>query len=211
MYQGYDHLTDDNLKEHLLPSAITYCSLEICHLESFRDLATKEPVSVNPPLRPLDEVKKLFKDAQTTWEASEACKQLRSTLESAVLPESITKIIALACGDMSYEKDDRNTSRSTFQHALILTLRDITSKKSDSHHIECYAQDPTYTEADKRVLEAHGITVLENPRAFLEVDGSSVVFACAPDIPVKQIVADIACPAVMIYNRVEEEDKPWSW
>jgi hypothetical protein len=72
--------------------------------------------------------------------------------------------------------------------------------------LNCYAQDPDYTEIDKLVLKEHGITTLEDPRGFLEIESSTVVISICADVPVKQIVADIARPAIMIWNRVREVD-----
>ena len=96
--------------------------------------------------------------------------------------------------------------RSSFQHALLLTLRDILGEKmaNSNNEILCYAQDPAYTTTDEAILEEHGITVLDDPKAFLEVDGSTVVFSCAPNVPVKQIIADIARPAIVIWHRISE-------
>jgi hypothetical protein len=61
-----------------------------------------------------------------------------------------------------------------------------------------------YEDVDREVLGELGMTVLDNPRGFLEVDESTVVFAQAPGVAVRQIVADIARPAVMIWDRVCE-------
>lgn len=46
------------------------------------------------------------------------------------------------------------------------------------------------------------MTVLDNPRGFLEVDESTVVYSLAPEVAVRQIVADIARPALMIWDKV---------
>lgn len=95
-------------------------------------------------------------------------------------------------------------TRSAYQHALILTLRDILSERQDQGtEIACYAQDPFYTDIDKDVIEQSGITVLNDPQGFLEVDDSTVVLSFAADIPVRQIIADIAQPAMMIWDRIE--------
>jgi hypothetical protein len=55
------------------------------------------------------------------------------------------------------------------------------------------------------VLGEEGVVVMEDPRAFLEVDEASVVIAVASDICVRQIVADLARPAVVIWDRVTDE------
>lgn len=54
--------------------------------------------------------------------------------------------------------------RSTYQHALITTLRDdLEELQQMRHSIQCYAQDPAYTDTDRNILQISGITVLDNP------------------------------------------------
>lgn len=64
-----------------------------------------------------------------------------------------------------------------------------------------------YTEIDKELLQELGITVLEDPRAFLEVSDESIVLSFGPDIPVRQVVTDLARPAVFICDKVREEQE----
>ncbi|CAK7202955.1 hypothetical protein SEUCBS139899_005682 [Sporothrix eucalyptigena] len=71
--------------------------------------------------------------------------------------------------------------------------------------VECFAQDPAYDAADRTVLAMEGISVLEDPYGFLAVDETSVVISVAPSVPVRQIVADIARPAAMIWGRIVDE------
>lgn len=94
------------------------------------------------------------------------------------------------------------------QHALILAIRDIVEKlqtAGQAAQIECFAQDPVYTETDRRLLRSFGIKDLDDPRGFLEVDDDSLVISFSPSIPVRQIIADIARPAVMIWDYVKSE------
>jgi hypothetical protein len=48
-------------------------------------------------------------------------------------------------------------------------------KHGNSGGITCYGQDPVYSDVDRAVLEQSGITILNDPEAFLEVDDSTVV------------------------------------
>jgi hypothetical protein len=43
-----------------------------------------------------------------------------------------------------------------------------------------------------------GITVVDDPRGFLQVSDCSVVIFILPDIPVHDVIADIARPVAMI-------------
>ena len=90
------------------------------------------------------------------------------------------------------------------QHTLALTVRDHLANGygKDANDIKCYAQDPIYMAEDKAVLAEAGFTVVNDPRGFLHVDNASVVISVSPDIPVRQIIADIARPAILIWNRV---------
>lgn len=71
--------------------------------------------------------------------------------------------------------------------------------------VACFAQDPAYDAADRTVLAMEGISVLEDPYGFLAVDETTVVISVAPSVPVRQIVADIARPAAMIWGRIVDD------
>jgi hypothetical protein len=162
----------------------------------------------------VEDIQNAFLAGAKAWEESEDCRRLRSFFEKVPLPK-ITKIVGFACSSISIDfggKDARATirnSHSIHQHALILTLRDIILRRGSSTKkaadLQCFAQDPVNCDVDKQVLEAAGITVLEDPRGFLEVDDESVVLSFAPNIPVRQIVADIARPAVLVWDHVKSE------
>jgi hypothetical protein len=158
----------------------------------------------------LETTQKAFDDGVGAWRASHECKKIKDTLMATGLPKNITKIIAFACCTMSGARDELK-SRIT-QHALILTIRDVLQEKNPTAdgEIKCYAQDPLYTDVDKAILKGAGVQVLNDPFGFLEVDDSSVVISFAPGIPVRQIIADIARPAIMIWNSVVFVDETWS-
>jgi hypothetical protein len=70
----------------------------------------------------------------------------------------------------------------------------------------CYVQDPLYTNCDRLHLAASGIKVLDDPDGLIEVDNSTLVVSCSPDVPIRQIVTDIAQPAIIICSRIIHED-----
>jgi hypothetical protein len=167
---------------------------------------TKQFLGGALPAQPREKVEKLFQRSVLSWEATETCRQLRSTLASTNLPFEVRKVVGFACGPISSTPGDPLTCRSLFQHALILTISDVLRQKmGNSDSIMCYAQDPAYTDVDKSVLSGAGITVLDNPEAFLIVDESTAVFSCAPNVPVKQIVSDLTQPAIMIWDRIKRD------
>ena len=166
-------------------------------------------------LRPTSDyttVKRRFDQAKQSLECLVA--ELKSALTPVAVPPGINKIVALSCSSMTWVNDQNAaTVPSIAQHILALKVRDFlaASSGSDTPEIQCYAQDPSYKPVDQQVLTREGFVIVDDPRAFLEVDEASVVICLSPDIPVQQIVADIARPAILLWDRVSEENADSSW
>ena len=186
-----------------------YCSLTISYNMDLRDQATKKLVYDTPDL-PLEETITLFSAAQQSWEASKECQELRSILLNTKHLSRISKIVGFAFGSLSHTAHPnaaRLRRRSTFQHALLLILSEVIRTKGDrTNLINCFVQDPIYSLTDISALAHYGINVLEDPMAFLEIDEFTAIVSCSPDIPVKQIVADISRPALILWNQVVQND-----
>ena len=182
---------------------LAYCNLRVCYWQRIRKKITKE-ISVTSS-RPYDDMKAYFEDVRDTWSRSEACTRLKYTLES-VRPRC-NKIVAFALGEMCQEVNSdmlRGVQEgAAFQHAMILSLRDALSRPN-SENIACYAQDPAYSEVDKTLLRDYDIKAVDDPEGFLQVDNSSAVISCSPDVPIREIIADIACPALIIWNKIKD-------
>ncbi|KIX05454.1 uncharacterized protein Z518_06326 [Rhinocladiella mackenziei CBS 650.93] len=179
---------------------IAYCSLQIFHNLEKRHRLTNEIVHVTPRLSP-KQAEDFFETNKQAWATHEVRGQLQSMLSSKSLSH-VNKIVAFACGTMALTDQESWSIRSTYQHALITTLRDDLSELQQTQHsIQCCAQDPAYTDTDRDILQKSGINVLDNPQGFLEVDDSTVVLSFGAEVPVRQIIADIARPAMMIWDR----------
>ncbi|KAJ5815058.1 hypothetical protein N7474_006835 [Penicillium riverlandense] len=174
-------------------------SLQVYQRSEKLVFGTKELVQ-DPTLPSRDNLNSYFKEQILAWQESEMCKRVVQILDSSVAGHSIEKIVAVALGGIS--RDDRHSS--AFQHALVLTLREWLHARQKS--VSCYAQDPAYKAVDKVVLEEHGIEIIDDPRAWLEVDEQSILFSCAPNVPVKEIVADTTRPAAVIWERLDDND-----
>lgn len=189
-----------------------YLTVELAHSTEVR---TQTNEVVSPwPASDYATVKVRFEQAKQSLEFLVA--QLKSALALVAIPPGINKIVALSCSSMTWVDDDEAAKMpSIAQHILALKVRDFlaTSYGSDASEIQCYAQDPIYTPVDEQVLSSQGFVVVDDPRAFLEIDEASVVICLSPDIPVRQIIADISRPAMLFWNRVtnEQADGSCSW
>ncbi|EAW11002.1 SRR1 family protein [Aspergillus clavatus NRRL 1] len=152
---------------------------------------------------PLEEVHKEFVRQREVWQTSEACESLQKQLATLALTRPIKKIVCFALGTMD-RLNTRCATRSHMQHAAVETVAEALKKRQNhrSDEIQCFAQDPAYDDVDLELLRIIGITRLEDPKGFLEIDEATFVFSVSPNVPVKQIVADVQWPAAMLWNTV---------
>jgi hypothetical protein len=167
-----------------------------------RNKLTKDLVDIVPSW-PQERVEQFFADKRTLWKTSNSCSQLKRVLQSVNIQHRVTKVIGLACSTMSQHTDESSAQPPAYQHALILSAKDfLLEKYGDAHRISFYVQDPAYNSVDTSVLQRYGISTLVDPKAFLEIDTETLLVSCSPNVAVKQIVADIALPSVIIWDRV---------
>ncbi|KAK3896879.1 hypothetical protein C8A05DRAFT_39575, partial [Staphylotrichum tortipilum] len=192
---------------HGFSPRLAYCSTSLIyhlHVHRISDGALvhcidgrfdKAPIDIDP-----EHARHDFSTGVQAWRETEECMRIKTLLATEPLPASITKIIAFALGDIAQPRSRQ--ARSICQHAMILSVRDALDRRRgpDQPAIRCFAQDPAYNDVDEKVLGEAGITVLGDPRGFLEVDDATVVISISPNIPVRQIVADIARPAVLMWD-----------
>lgn len=184
----------------------------VCH-EGYRMNPKTNEVLLPAPTLDAEFVIKTFQDSVQEWKESQACKKLQSFLSASAKNHEINKTFGFALGGISrkwLEKDGslrtRDLRRSASQHGLLLTLKEWLQERDGIEEVPCCAQDPCYNSMDKQILGEAGIELIDDPRAWLEVDEQSMMISVAPNVPVKEIIADIARPAVIIWCRVEFND-----
>lgn len=187
---------------------------------------------------PLDELRAAWAQTMEQWLRSPIHAQLVSLLDSLPHTVDATKMVCFGLGSLDgtcdYPSlDDKSSDdglplrASMTQHCAALTMADIfgrrrrrrldqTAEDNDQQHqpLKILAQDPAYSPNQITLLREVGIEVVDGigARGFTHVDEETVVFSCHPDIPVKQIIADIAEPAAMIWDAVvpaERERTRW--
>lgn len=205
-YHTIHHLTLP--ESHRLRPEHPFLTTSIGYTIEFRNSRTKAPITRIPRLYSMDQMRYRFEMEKALWQDSTQFSELLYILAAAPYLPPITKIVAFACGSVTL--DDVSGARHARQHAAVISLREYLKDKQKRLAIPCFAQDPEYMERDRTILqEKHGITILDDPRAFLEVDDETLVFAIAPNIPVRQIVTDIARPGVMIWDKVVPNLRPY--
>lgn len=182
-----------------------FCPMTMDFYQELMRIDTQTRVR-NPPFLLTQELRKMLSDATETWLATDHCRQMMSIISSLTLPP-VDKVNAFALCSMTFDSEPR--WRSVYQHVFMLSLRKLLSP--DGEELKCYAQDPIYTDHDKEALEAYGVVVPSDPRGFLEIDDRSVVLSIGPNVPVKEIVADIGRPAIIIWVALGDHDPTARW
>ena len=173
-----------------------------------------------------DTVKAAWEESRHNWTRSPVYTELTDILaKSEMLPKITKKIVCFGLGSLEgwashsvlddiAESDGRPLRRAMTQHAAALTVAKILGERAGTDPLPVLAQDPWYSPVAKRILTEAGIQVIDGhgALAFTHVDEHSLVFSCHPDIPVRQIVADMARPAAMIWDSerpLTDEKKEW--
>ncbi|KAL4930382.1 SRR1 family protein [Aspergillus undulatus] len=113
--------------------------------------------------------------------------------------------------DIKIDRDPSTTTSTSPSNGNATGMNHDTRDKDSDPEIKCYAQDPAYNDVDMTLLRSIGIEPLDDPKGFLEIDEHTLVFSVSPNVPVKQIVADVAWPGAMIWNTVAREEEVTQW
>ncbi|KAF6803134.1 hypothetical protein CSOJ01_11105 [Colletotrichum sojae] len=71
---------------------------------------------------------------------------------------------------------------------------------------ECRSLEDTFSKMP--IPEKVTKIILDGVRGFIEVDSTSLVFTASPNCPVKQVITDLASPAVIVYGRFDNPESP---
>ncbi|KAJ5720415.1 uncharacterized protein N7483_008349 [Penicillium malachiteum] len=97
------------------------------------------------------------------------------------------------------------------QHAVALTMARFCGNEMGS----LFAQDPDYSESSEEILSKKDFQIVGRHGAggFAEIDDDSIVISAFPNAPVKQMIADLARPVLIIsrgYSFFNEKGKPFA-
>ena len=156
----------------------------------------------------------LFEENRLSWMKSRSCELLKSRLKQTAVIKTVKKIICFGLGDICRKPPEwmgRHPSTrgdnleagfvrgAMTQHAIALTFAEV-CKEIAGCNIELLAQDPDYTDEAKAILTSRGFSIVGDFGAggFAEIDDDSLVFSVFVEAPLKQIIADIARPSIII-------------
>ncbi|EYE94765.1 uncharacterized protein EURHEDRAFT_412584 [Aspergillus ruber CBS 135680] len=163
----------------------------------------------------VEKVRTAFERQWEAWKQSKTCKHLTQQLEKLTPNQvaAITKIVGfalgpVACLDVKFADGiGPSAANALTQHMALLTIAKILEQQNGGRKVKCYTQDPVNKGVGNESLKTLGITSLDDPKGFLEVDDKTLVVSIHPNVPVRQVIADLQYPAAMLWNTVEEPVK----
>lgn len=154
----------------------------------------------------------VFDEKQLLWQNSKTCKQLIALVQDVLGTNTVKKVLCFGLGDFCRtapewlkDKHDfwdensevKNVMGCMIQHSMALTIAQL---YRGNEPLPLLAQDPEYTEVAEDILTKKGVKIVGTHGAggFAEIDEDSIIISPFAAAPVKQIIADIARPLLII-------------
>ncbi|KAI0517283.1 hypothetical protein F5B22DRAFT_654927 [Xylaria bambusicola] len=162
----------------------------------------------NGPNQTAKETRKAFGDVLEAFEGSQEATAIADLVKTQLNGRHIDKVIAFGLGPIGIVRP-HIPRYSLYEHAAVIILTNALIEVSSSKHVFLAVQDPGYTTVCKQVLGEFGFGIVEGfgAKGFALIDDSTVVITHHPSFPFKQIIADIARPAMLCMKSTAALDK----
>lgn len=156
----------------------------------------------------------VFNEKHLLWENSETSKLLKALVQALLSTgtSTVKKVLCFGLGDFcrsapewlkrQHESWDENSEvenaiDSMIQHSMALTIAQLCGGNKT---VLLLAQDPEYTEVAEEILTKKKFKIVGTHGAggFAEIDEESIIISAFAAAPVKQIMADLARPMLII-------------
>lgn len=153
-----------------------------------------------------------FDEKDLLWQNSTTCKQLAVLVQDLLGINTVKKVLCFGLGDFcrtapewlkkqhnSWDEtsDMENVMGCMIQHSMALTIAQLCG---GNETVSLLAQDLDYTEVAEKILTKKEFKIVgpHGAGGFAEIDEDSIVISAFAAAPVKQIIADIARPVLII-------------
>lgn len=195
-----------------------HCSVRLANYIEQEDEPGEEGSDSSQPSEPSDSVEprlhtgeRILRDLDVDLSGASdwpIWNRIDAVLSSLHVAWKIKTIFAIGCGSLEgSEGDVVRYNRCVVQHVLPYYLNVCLEKKElGSPNVDISFQDSTYTKYDKWALRQLSADVPYDPAAYLEMDSQSLVFSSRPTCCVKSIIVENALPAILILDRIRNDD-----
>lgn len=155
----------------------------------------------------------VFDEKHLLWQNSKTCKHLAALVQDVLGTNTVKKILCFGLGDFcrsapewlkeqhdSWDENSEveNVMGCMIQHSMALTIAQLCGNETTP--LPLLAQDPGYTKVAEDILTEKGFKIIGTHGAggFAEIDEDSIIISPFTAAPVKQIIADLARPVLII-------------
>ncbi|KAI0102416.1 hypothetical protein GGR51DRAFT_574099 [Nemania sp. FL0031] len=179
--------------------------------KGFKELFPVYPLSApfHGPNKTVEEVRETMRQVIADFEASEEAAALANMVKTNLKGCSVDKVIGFGMGLIGYARPSLSSLHPFYEYAAARVLAKAAQEVSSAPSVAVLVQDPFYTNVCKQVLEEFDIEVIDcfGAKGFALMDRNSIVVAHFPTFPFRELVADLARPA-LISMRAQEKVSP---
>ncbi|KAI1753197.1 hypothetical protein F4782DRAFT_498663 [Xylaria castorea] len=152
------------------------------------------------------ETRAIFARVTQEFEDSDEAAAITDLIHTHLSGCTVNKIIAFGLGRIG-----SSALQTFYEHAAARVVRRAVQDVSSAPQIALLVQDPFYTDVCKKVVQEFDFDVIEGfgAKGFSLLDDNTVVLAHNPSFPLREIIADLARPALISMRAQEESaDRP---
>ncbi|KAI0547403.1 hypothetical protein F4679DRAFT_597636 [Xylaria curta] len=149
------------------------------------------------------ETRALFAEITQSFAASDEATAITSLIHAHLSGCTVNKVIALGLGKIGEVRP--GPPQTFYEHAAALVVRRAVQDVSSAPTVSLLVQDPAYTNVCKQILRESDFDIIEGfgAKGFALIDNNTVVLAHHPAFPLREILADIARPALVSMKEQE--------
>ncbi|KAJ3565141.1 hypothetical protein NPX13_g7605 [Xylaria arbuscula] len=155
-----------------------------------------------------DQAREAFRTTLEDFKGSLEASAIISLVKKELRGRNIDKVIAFGLGPIGIAHPSL-PRYSLYEHAAVIVLAEAVRKVTSASSVTVMVQEPAYTDVCKEVLGEFGFEVIEGygAKGFALVDDHSVVLTHHPSFPFRQIIADLARPALICMQKSVSKDE----
>ncbi|KAI1132647.1 hypothetical protein F5Y10DRAFT_293000 [Nemania abortiva] len=157
-----------------------------------------EDVLLCGPNRSEELTRELMVHTIDSFEASDEAKALTDMIKTNLKGSAVDKVILFGPGEVGVEYEEHNWLQSCLEFAAARVIARAAQEVSSAPSVAILAQD-FFSSVCKKVLPEFDIEIIEcyGAKGFTLVDDNTIAIAHHPSFPFREIIADLARPAVL--------------
>ncbi|KAI0449172.1 hypothetical protein F5B21DRAFT_520590 [Xylaria acuta] len=155
-----------------------------------------------------EETRATLAEVTRAFEASAEATAITDLIRTHLKGRAVNKVIAFGLGRIANVRP--GPPQTFYEHAAAKVVWKAVQEVSSAPKVAVLVQEPLYTDVCKKVLRESGFEIIEGfgAKGFSLVGDDTVVLGHHPSFPLREIIADLARPALISMRAQEPADRP---